>query len=164
MISSSTITETSSGNSTSTLSADPDYFVLVAQVFFAAISIYLSGVFDYEITHWQTLGIVVSTLSEEEVQGHVKTILELGEVLLKMSNVSPVLLLFPLRVAGARSFHEWQQVWIIKLLEEVEVTYSVAAVFKIDLWKLWRGRATISSGLEGQNKMENVRMRASVVP
>lgn len=130
----------SSDGSSPTSSSDTEAFMLLAQIFFAATSIYLSGVFDYEIVHWQELGIVVSTLGEEEIQTHVKTILELGQVLIKASDVSPVLLLFPLRVAGARAFDAWQQNCIIGLLGEIEVTFSVAAAFKVELQKVWDWR------------------------
>ncbi|KAK7428463.1 hypothetical protein QQZ08_005082 [Neonectria magnoliae] len=47
---------------------ETDDFTLLAKIFFAATSIYLSGVFDYEITHWQDLEVLVATLPEEEIQ------------------------------------------------------------------------------------------------
>lgn len=117
--------------------AETDEFMLLARIFHAAASIYLSGVFDYEIAHWQTLGIVVSTLSEEEIQIHLRNILELGEVLLNTSDISPLLLLFPLRVAGARSGETWQQERVKQLLERVEGRFSVAGAFKTELGSVW---------------------------
>lgn len=134
----------SSDRSSSASSWGTEGFILLAQIFFAATSIYLSGVFDYEIVHWQELGIVVSTLGEDEIQTHVKTILELSQVLIKSSDVSPVLLLFPLRVAGARAFEAWQQNCIIGLLGEIEVTFSVATAFKVELQKVWDWRRSSS--------------------
>lgn len=114
-----------------------DYFFLLAKIFFAATSIYLSGVFDYEITHWQNLGILPATLPEDEIQVHVQDILEISSIVLDSSSVSPVLLLFPLRVAGARSWHIAQQECILKLLDKIELTFSVAAAFKFELGQLW---------------------------
>lgn len=114
-----------------------DDFFLLAKIFFAATSIYLSGVFDYEITHWQNLGILPATLSEDEIQVHVQAILERSKIVLDRSSVSPVLLLFPLRVAGARSWHVAQQECILQLLDKIELTFSVAAAFKFELGKLW---------------------------
>ncbi|KAH6983432.1 hypothetical protein BKA56DRAFT_482874 [Ilyonectria sp. MPI-CAGE-AT-0026] len=114
-----------------------DDFFLLAKIFFAAASIYLSGVFDYEITHWQNLGILPATLSEDEIQVHVQAILETSNIVLDRSSVSPVLLLFPLRVAGARSWHVAQQECILRLLDKIELTFSVAAAFKFELGKLW---------------------------
>ncbi|KAH7165323.1 hypothetical protein EDB81DRAFT_942388 [Dactylonectria macrodidyma] len=114
-----------------------DDFLLLAKIFFAATSIYLSGVFDYEITYWQNLEIPAATLAEDEIQGHVQTIIDMSKIVLDSSSVSPVLLLFPLRVAGARSWHTSQQECILKLLDKVEVTFSVAAAFKFQLGQLW---------------------------
>ncbi|KAF5672858.1 hypothetical protein FCIRC_8292 [Fusarium circinatum] len=45
-------------------------FASLTKAFFAATSIYLSGVFDYEIPYWQDKGIVAPNLSEEEIQMH----------------------------------------------------------------------------------------------
>lgn len=117
-------------------SSDDD-FMLLARVFHSAASIYLSGVFDYEIVHWQDLGMMVSTLAEDEIQGHLRNILELSDVLLTTSKISPLLLLFPLRTAGARSGEPWQQQEIMRLLERIEGGFSVAAAFKIDLGRVW---------------------------
>ncbi|KAF5588100.1 hypothetical protein FPCIR_7291 [Fusarium pseudocircinatum] len=50
-------------------------FSALTRAFFAATSIYLSGVFDYEIPYWQDNGIVAPNLSEEEIQMHVVNIL-----------------------------------------------------------------------------------------
>ncbi|KAF5554064.1 hypothetical protein FNAPI_6536, partial [Fusarium napiforme] len=50
-------------------------FASLSKAFFAATSIYLSGVFDYEIPYWQDKGIVAPNLSEEEIQMHVVNIL-----------------------------------------------------------------------------------------
>ncbi|KAK8029686.1 hypothetical protein PG993_010977 [Apiospora rasikravindrae] len=52
---------------------------LISSIFFAAISIYLSGIFDYEILHWQRWGISVPTIAEIEVQEH------LGDLIMKAS-------------------------------------------------------------------------------
>ncbi|KAM6520181.1 hypothetical protein FALCPG4_013734 [Fusarium falciforme] len=131
----STPTSTFKGETT----ADDD-FLSLAEVFFSATSIYLSGVFDYEIVHWQNMGIPVPNLSEEEIQTHVSTILVLSGMILDNSKISPVLVLFPLRVAGARSWDQWQYDCIIELLERIEQTFPVAAAFRMDLGALWASR------------------------
>ncbi|UPK94835.1 hypothetical protein LCI18_005770 [Fusarium solani-melongenae] len=117
-----------------------DDFLSLAEVFFSATSIYLSGVFDYEIVHWQNMAIPVPNLSEEEIQTHVSTILVLSSMILDNSKISPVLVLFPLRVAGARSWDQWQHDCIIELLEKIEQTFPVAAAFRVDLGALWASR------------------------
>ncbi|RSM07307.1 hypothetical protein CDV31_008672 [Fusarium ambrosium] len=117
-----------------------DDFLSLAEIFFSATSIYLSGVFDYEIAHWQNMTIPVPNLSEEEIQTHVSTILVLSGMILDSSKISPVLVLFPLRVAGARSWNLWQHDCIVELLERIEQTFPVAAAFRMDLGRLWASR------------------------
>lgn len=109
-------------------------------IFHAATNVYLSGVYDYDIMHWNNLGTVVSTLDEAEVQMHLATILGLSRTVLSEGKISPVLLLFPLRVAGARAREKWQQDVILKLLASIETTFCVAGAFMHDLQKLWSAR------------------------
>ncbi|RSM11679.1 hypothetical protein CEP52_002890 [Fusarium oligoseptatum] len=68
-----------------------DDFLSLAEIFFSATSIYLSGVFDYEIVHWQNMTILVPNLSEEEIQTHVSTILVLSGMILDNSEISSML-------------------------------------------------------------------------
>jgi hypothetical protein len=95
-------------------------------------------VFDYEITHWNNMGIPVSTLTEGEIQDHWGTTMRLTQAILDASNVSPVLLLFPLRVAGARSYQPWQQMEVVRLLRRIEGTFAAAGAFTIDLGRVWK--------------------------
>ncbi|KAF4462351.1 hypothetical protein FALBO_10839 [Fusarium albosuccineum] len=111
-------------------SSGDDDFLTLATVFHAATSIYLSGVFDYEMNHWQKMGITVPNLGEDEIQMHVSTILMLSTVILDDSKISPLLVLFPLRIAGARSWEQWQQDVILGLLGKIEWTFPVASTFK----------------------------------
>ncbi|KAK8062835.1 hypothetical protein PG997_014932, partial [Apiospora hydei] len=55
---------------------------LISNIFLVAISIYLSGIFDYEIIHWQRWGILVPTITEMEVQEHLGDLLSLTIVAL----------------------------------------------------------------------------------
>ncbi|KAH6609062.1 hypothetical protein Trco_002408 [Trichoderma cornu-damae] len=95
--------------------AKEDDSMLLSRIFFAAISIYLSGIFDYEITHWHRLGLAPPTLDEQAVQTHTNTILQLSNLALDATNLSPLLFLFPLRIAGARSRTQWQRDWVARL-------------------------------------------------
>lgn len=117
-----------------TLDAD---FASLSAAFFSATSIYLSGVFDYEIIHWQKMGIVVPNLGEDDIQMHVTTILAQTSRILNGSAISPLLVLFPLRVAGARSCAIWQQDCILHHLATVERTFPVASAFGVELRKVW---------------------------
>ncbi|KAH7259534.1 uncharacterized protein BKA55DRAFT_562715 [Fusarium redolens] len=112
-------------------------FSSLTKAFSAATSIYLSGVFDYEIPYWQDMGIVAPNLSEEEIQMHVINILTHSNTVLYNSSISPLLVLFPLRVAGARSWQSWQQDCIMQNLLVVERTFPVASAFRADLMGVW---------------------------
>ncbi|KAM0287887.1 hypothetical protein ACHAO9_007506 [Fusarium lateritium] len=117
-------------------------FTSLARSFFSATSIYLSGVFDYEITHWQKMGIVVPNLCEKDIQMHVASILMQADRVLHDSSVSPLLVLFPLRVAGARSWESWQQDLVMQHLTTIERMFPVAAAFKDDLRDVWSQRSS----------------------
>ncbi|KAM0478366.1 hypothetical protein ACHAP7_006040 [Fusarium lateritium] len=117
-------------------------FTSLARSFFSATSIYLSGVFDYEITHWQKMGIVIPNLCEKDIQMHVASILMQADRVLHDSSVSPLLVLFPLRVAGARSWESWQQDLVMQHLTTIERMFPVAAAFKDDLRDVWSQRSS----------------------
>ncbi|POR33827.1 Uncharacterized protein TPAR_05976, partial [Tolypocladium paradoxum] len=62
-----------------------DASMLLARVFFAATSIYLSGIFDYSAAHWQRLGLRAARLDAATVQLHVARILALTTAALERS-------------------------------------------------------------------------------
>ncbi|KAK3897059.1 hypothetical protein C8A05DRAFT_20098 [Staphylotrichum tortipilum] len=109
---------------------------LLAETFFSATSIYLSGVFDYEICHWQSLQLPVPTLSEDEIQQHVASILGLSQQLASTS-ISSLLLLFPLRVASARVRQTSQKQKIMNLFGNVGSSFPVAGAFIAEIENLW---------------------------
>lgn len=119
-------------------------FSMLSKAFFAATSIYLSGVFDYEIPRWQDMGVVAPTLNEDEIQGHVGDILTYTREILFNSSISPLLTLFPLRVAGARSWETWQHVSIMDSLSTIEKSFPVAASFRADLQGVWWRRGLLA--------------------
>lgn len=111
--------------------------MLLSRIFFAAISIYLSGIFDYELTHWHQLGLIPPTLDEQAVQTHTNTILGLSSLALDATNLSPLLFLFPLRIAGARSRTQWQRDWITKLISRIGSGFAVATAIATELSYVW---------------------------
>ncbi|KAI9172824.1 fungal-specific transcription factor domain-containing protein [Paramyrothecium foliicola] len=117
---------------------------LLANTFYAAASIYLSGIFDYEIPYWQSWGISVPTISEEEVQNHLNAILSLTNAALKTTTLSALLFLFPLRIAGARSQTQKEKERVLSLLEEVAQRFVVARVFISELSQLWEERKALA--------------------
>lgn len=112
--------------------------MLLSRIFFAAISIYLSGIFDYEIPHWHRLGLIPPTLDEQTVQTHTNTILGLSNLALDTTNLSPLLFLFPLRIAGARSRTKWQRDWITKLIYRIGGGFAVANAIATELSYVWK--------------------------
>ncbi|KAL7796775.1 fungal-specific transcription factor domain-containing protein [Trichoderma ceciliae] len=123
--------------------AEENTSMLLSRIFFSAISIYLSGIFDYEITHWQYLGLTPPTLDEQAVQMHTNTILRLCNFALDTTNLSPLLFLFPLRIAGARSRTQWQREWVTRLVNRIGSGFAVAAAITAELDYVWE-----ISGLE----------------
>lgn len=122
--------------------ADPS--TLLARVFHAAISIYLSGVFDYELSYWQELNLTVATLDEATIVEHLHTILALTEVGLQSTTLSPVLFLFPLRIAGSRSYHQSQRNRVSALVAQVGRAFVVASAISQDLAEVWKRRPAVS--------------------
>ncbi|KAK9420131.1 hypothetical protein SUNI508_06659 [Seiridium unicorne] len=114
-----------------------DHTGLLASAFFPAINIYLSGVYDYSAISWKNCGIDVPIIFREDVQGHVTTILRSTSLAWKRTNISHLLYLFPLRVAGARCKDKWHRDQIVALLRGVGTTFVVAQSFEMELSMLW---------------------------
>jgi hypothetical protein len=108
----------------------------LATIYFHAISIYLSGIFDYRC---QFIDIITPTISQAAVQGHVDVILAKTQTALRTSNLGPVLFFFPLRVAGARVTSLPETESILAMLREISRrSFVVADAFTTDLKSLWQ--------------------------
>jgi hypothetical protein len=111
--------------------------VQLAHFLYAATSIYLSGIYDYEIGYWQALCLSTPTLEQDEIKRHVETIIHLAGLLLHRTCFSPLLCLFPLRIAGARAWKRQQRVIIVDLLSYVGNSFAAATAIATDLHCLW---------------------------
>jgi hypothetical protein len=122
-----------------------DVELLVAYIYFNAISIYLSGSFDYHI-HWTWPGAPCAPiLPRRQIDHHVSEILRLSQELLGLG-VSGLMLFFPLRVAGARAVDVWSRNAILDLLHTTANRgFSVAEVFTADLSDLWAEQSIFNS-------------------
>jgi hypothetical protein len=112
---------------------------ILAKVYYHAITIFLSGLFDYR-QHWAASDqpIHVPTLNQSEVQQHVTEILDTTQNALEKTNMVGVLFFFPLRVAGARARIQEQKLQILELLRRISKANFVAAdAFVEDLTQLW---------------------------
>lgn len=110
---------------------------LLRASFYSAVSIYLSGNFDYELQHWESLGLSVPVLPREDIIRHFEAIVRSARAALESSNLSPVLFLFPLRVAGARAKSAQQRATVADLLVKVKRQFVVADAFLSELQEVW---------------------------
>ncbi|KAF3351277.1 hypothetical protein VdG2_00784 [Verticillium dahliae VDG2] len=110
---------------------------LLTRLLVAATSIYLSGNYDYDLPAWRGLGVAVPTLPAPTVKTHCETIGACAREALKERSLSPLLLLYPLRVAGARAWTVEEQVLVDGLLTEVGREFVVAEAFLGELREIW---------------------------
>ncbi|KAF9881228.1 hypothetical protein CkaCkLH20_01378 [Colletotrichum karsti] len=110
---------------------------LLSTTFYSATRIYLSGNYDYDLQHWRAMAVAVPVLHEDQVNEHFETIIHTTRSALKSSRLSPLLFLFPLRVAGARARRREQRDAVSDLLREVRKQFVVADAMLDELKKLW---------------------------
>jgi hypothetical protein len=108
---------------------------ILARIYFHAISIYLSGIFDYRI---QFINMDAPTLPQLTIQAHVDGILFHTALALKSTNMGGLLFFFPLRVAGARVTTIQETDAISNMLNDISKHgFIVAHAFVSDLRSLW---------------------------
>jgi hypothetical protein len=118
-----------------------DLQMMLATIYHHAISIYLSGTFDY-FPFWDESHIPTPTLSSSQIQAHVKAILGMVAIALKETNLAGILFLFPLRVAGARAQSLEHRLEIARMLGDITRRgFVVADAFTVDLTELWERKS-----------------------
>ncbi|CZT12324.1 uncharacterized protein RCO7_09046 [Rhynchosporium graminicola] len=123
-------------------SVETDSWSLLAMIYYHAISIYLTGLFDYRP---QFNAIPYPTLSRGTMQSHASSIISFTKLALTTTNLAGVLLVFPLRIAGARAVSQGQKREIMWMLNEISTrSFVVAEPFKIDLKNLWESEGSES--------------------
>jgi hypothetical protein len=123
---------------TDTGSCPEDSQSLLALIYYHAISIFLSGIFDY---HSEFHHIITPALSRGHIQNHVDNILMNSRKGLKTTNLGGILFFFPLRVAGARVAIKEEADAIVAMLDEISKrSFVVADSFVSDLKSLWLGK------------------------
>ncbi|KAE9579728.1 hypothetical protein CGMCC3_g4127 [Colletotrichum fructicola] len=110
---------------------------LLSTAYHSATSIYLSGNYYYDLAHWQGLGVAVPILSASRIEEHFDAIVATVKEALKGSSLSPLLFLFPLRVAGARAKKRQQREAVISLLQVIRRNFIVADAMLEELRELW---------------------------
>jgi hypothetical protein len=99
------------------------------------MSIYLSGLSDYQVLP-EAANL---SLNEDEIQHHAKNIISRCGKALDAGQVSAVLLLLPLRVAGNRCRTLDGCGEILRMLKRIEGGFGVARAFKGELMGIWAG-------------------------
>lgn len=122
-----------------------DEAMLLCHIFFAAVSIYLSGAFDYETEHWVGHDVQIPTLSEVEINQHRQDTMDLVDLGMKKSSLSPVLFLFPLHIAGARATSERDRTRIRILLEAIGKRFAVVTAVRNSLEVVWDHRKAVEA-------------------
>ncbi|KAG4433522.1 hypothetical protein IFR05_011005 [Cadophora sp. M221] len=121
----------------SPVSLENDPWSLLATIYYHAISIYLTGLFDYRA---QFNNIPFPNLPHTTIQAHVHSIISQTKLALSTTNLAGALFVFALRVAGARAVSEEQRRGILEMLVEISTrSFVVAEAFKADLEELWWG-------------------------
>ena len=106
-----------------------------------AITIYLSGLFDY-FTCWDDHDIHTPIISRSEVEDRRRTILSMVVMALKQTTLAGILFMFPLRVVGARAETVEQRSMIAGLLEDISKKgFVVAGAIVADLKDVWEHRS-----------------------
>jgi hypothetical protein len=101
------------------------------------MQIYLSGLCDYQVLPDEIANL---SLPEEQIQYHTQNIISGCGKALDDCQVSAVLLLLPLRVAGNRCRTAEGRSEILRLLARIEGGFGVAAAFKGELMGIWAER------------------------
>ena len=109
---------------------------ILAQIYYFATMIYLSGVYDYHCI-WQKHDMPTPTLSRPRIEEFVRRILEHSASAVHSSDISHLLLLVPLRIAAARCTTQEQQRQIQELLLKIQTTFAVAYAFLAEVKGLW---------------------------
>lgn len=123
-----------------TLSAldDPakDDRTIMAKIYLAATSIFLSGVYDYRSV-WLKHIEAVPTLPQTMIEEHLSTILDLTEYAMARTNLSTLLFLYPLRVACSRVWTLDERDRLRSMLGTIKRSFAVAHVFITEVEELW---------------------------
>ncbi|PVI04066.1 hypothetical protein DM02DRAFT_694603 [Periconia macrospinosa] len=114
-----------------------DIDLLIAQAYFHAISIYLSGIFDYHVPWTKEGAPCAPILPRHEVEHHIAEIFGFCKALLN-AGVAGIMLFFPLRVTGARSRQVQDQNEVLSFFREISQRgYSTATTLVAELCTLW---------------------------
>lgn len=126
------ITIWNNGNLLKLAARDP--FTQISFAYYYALKLFHCKNFTY-YPCWETG--TIPELSLHETNAYVAAIINACEVIMETSNIPGVILLFPLRMAGANAEVE-QRNKILKLLQQIYNSgFVVAEKIKVDLCEFW---------------------------
>ena len=109
----------------------------VAWMYYHALSIYLSGVFDYTLSEV----CAIPSLRDDEITVHLEGILQRTDEALQQNQTSRVFLLLPLRIAGNRCSNWKQGQAVLKRIDILRDQFAVATAFRTELLQIWSSRS-----------------------
>ena len=111
--------------------------ISVAWMYYHALSIYLSGVFDYTLSEV----CAIPSLQDEEITVHLEGILKRSDEAVRQSQTSCVFLLLPLRIAGNRCSNWKQCQEVLDRIDVLRDQFAVATAFRTELLHTWSSRS-----------------------
>lgn len=112
--------------------------LLLSLIYYSALSIYLSGIYDYQLSSFPLPTASLPTLSRYQVEEHLSSIIKLTNLALKETNLMGLLFLFPLRVAAARAKTAEDQAQVLELFQRVRKKgFAILEVFEVEVCRLW---------------------------
>ncbi|KAE8342423.1 hypothetical protein BDV24DRAFT_173738 [Aspergillus arachidicola] len=112
-----------------------DAFIQLAVVVHQALLLYHCSNFTF-YSCWMTR--TIPQLNQSEVDKHVATILDLSQSLLSDTYIPAVLLLFPLRMAGAHVFQSHAQQKLLGTIRKIrQKGFIVSDRIEVDLQEFW---------------------------
>jgi hypothetical protein len=111
--------------------------ISVAWMYYHALSIYLSGVFDYTLSEV----CAIPSLRDNEITVHLEGILERSDEAIQHSPTSRVFLLLPLRIAGNRCSNWKQCQEVLNRIDTLRDQFAVATAFRTELLQIWSSRS-----------------------
>jgi hypothetical protein len=117
-----------------------DTELLLSQIYFHALSIYLSGIYDYH-PEFVLSTAVLPTLSQPQVEDHLSWIIQLTNFALRDTKLAGLLFLFPLRVAASRSTKMQYRTDVLRLIRMVRCKgFAISDLFELEIQALWAVR------------------------
>lgn len=107
--------------------------ISVAWMYYHALSIYLSGVFDYTLSEV----CAIPSLRDDEITVHLEGILNRSDEALQQTRTSRVFLLLPLRIAGNRCSNWKQCQEVLNRIDILRDQFAVATAFRNELLQIW---------------------------